>query len=143
MITDHGAGLLAIGVGNDQVGRLHRHMAVDAGYGDFVAQLWEFTASFHVVTFQTMSGKGGGGALRLMHVVTGRTSHLGRGKITAAHLQKSYLIAMNIGSRGRGGLIALVELVERLTGKIGERSSERKAATAMTLSTKINLLLAG
>lgn len=117
-------------------------MAVDAGCADFVAQLWEFTARFHVVTFQTMSGKGGA-VLRLMHVVTGRTTHLGRGKITAAHLQKGYLIAVNIRGRGRGGLITLVELVERLTGKIGKRSGERKAATAMTLSAKINLLLAG
>src|SRR5215216_5256707 len=71
--------LLSQEVEDDEVGRLERHVAVDAAPGQCrVAALGKETAALHLVAGETAPGELGHVALRAVDVVAGEAGHLRR-----------------------------------------------------------------
>jgi len=133
--------LLAVGAGDDQVGSLQGHVAVDAGGDDFFVKLWERAALLRLVTFHTIGGKRGGVVLELVHVVASGAGHLRRRLIAAAHLQQADLVAVNVGGRGcvtrkRSGVF-----VERLARQVRKDWQQRDAAATVALRANFDLAI--
>jgi hypothetical protein len=84
MAAQERLGLLAIGIGNNQIRRLHGHMTVDAACDYFFAEFWKNSASFRPVALEAASGKVGSVTLDLMNVVAGSAGHVSRFLETAA-----------------------------------------------------------
>src|SRR5438552_6338295 len=96
MIAHLGPHRSAIGVGDDQVRSLHRHVAIHAASRYLAAQRFEPTAALHLVTAKAALRKCRRIALRLMHVMTGDAGHGSGLLIAAAPLQQRHLVAMHV-----------------------------------------------
>src|SRR5258708_23477449 len=92
MAAKRGPGLFAVGNGDDLVRGLQGHVAVDAGADDFFVELGELSAFLWLVTFHTMGGKRGGGAVGLGHVRAEGTAHVRRGFGAAPHPPAAHLV---------------------------------------------------
>jgi len=76
VVAHMGFDLFASDIGNDEVGVLQRHVAIDAIFADLWTEFCEFATVFVFVTLQTFFGVGSGLAFGGVDVMAGGASHL-------------------------------------------------------------------
>src|SRR5438045_983018 len=96
MIAHLGSHRSAVGVGDDQIRGLQRHVTIYAASRYLAAQRFESAATLHLVTAQAALRKCRRIPLRLMHVMTGDAGHRSGLLIAAAPLQQRHLVAMHV-----------------------------------------------
>lgn len=87
MVSHRCANLLARSLGDDHVGRLNGHMAIDAIRFDLFSHRLCHSAALPLMTRETTIGIACRNSFRRVNVMTGRASHGLRGPETAAPLQ--------------------------------------------------------
>jgi hypothetical protein len=95
MVAHAGFDLLFAHAGDDQVGVLDRHVAIDTVFADLLAEFDEFAAIFVLVALEAFFGVHGRPPFRCVDFVTSGAGHL-RGLVAAASLRERDLIAVDV-----------------------------------------------
>src|SRR2546427_1026984 len=115
-----------------------RHVAVDAGGRESLADLGGHRMPARLMTRQALLDKRRYVALRTMDVVTRRARHARARAKTLAALQQRHLIPVDVGGRrrvrGRGEIV-----VELVTRSVGERRNLRVPLAGMAQGTGVHL----
>src|SRR2546422_3125395 len=119
-----------------------RHVAVDAGGRESLADLGGHRMPARLMTRQALLDKRRYVALRTMNVVASRARHARARAKTLAALQQRHLIPVDIGGRrrvrGRGEIV-----VELVTWPVGERRNFRVPLAGVAQGTVVHLPVSG
>ena len=138
VIPDPCLDLFSVQVGDDQVGILHRHVAIDAVLANLRTQLRKFAAVAILMTLQTFFRIRSCRAFGCMHVMARRTRHL-RVLVAAASLRKRHLIAVHVNAGLRVGTRQSDVIFQLLSRDVRKRWRNRLPDAAMTLRAHLNL----
>jgi hypothetical protein len=142
VIPDPRLDLFSVQVGDDQIGILHRHVAVDAVLANLRTQLHKFSAVPILMTLQTFFRVRRCGTFGRMHVVTGCTRHL-RASVAAASLRECHLIAVDVDAGLRVGMRQSDIILQMLSGDVRKSGRDRLPNPTMTLRTYLNVTFTG
>lgn len=142
VIPDSRFDLLSIQVGDDQVGILQRHVAIDAVLANLRTQLHKFAAVLILMTLQTFFRIRRCDMFGRMHVMTRCTRHL-RTSVAAASLRECHLIAVDVNAGLRVGMRQGDVILQLLSRDVRKRGRNRLPDSAMTLRTHLNLTVPG
>jgi len=135
--------LVVGGLGNDHVGRLHRHMAVDTVLRNPVPQRLRNPTTLPLMARQALRRIARRRPLLRMNIMARRTAHRRRRKIAPASLQQSHLVPMHIGMLRRRPRQRLEVVAQRPPRHVRKRRSDRLSLSpVMTQRAKVHLPIA-
>src|ERR1700733_8570608 len=142
VIPDPRLDLFPIQVGDDQVGILQRHVAIDAVLANLCTQLHKFTAVPILMTLQTFFRIRRCDTFGRMYLMARCTRHL-RASVAAASLRECYLIAVHVNAGLRVGMRQSDVILQLLPRDVRKRRRNCLPDSAMTLRTHLNLTVPG
>jgi len=142
VIPDTRLDLFPIQVGDDQVGILQRHVAIDAVLANLRTQLHKFAAVPILMTPQTFFRIRRCDTFGRMYLMARCTRHL-RASVAAASLRECFLIAVHVNAGLRVGMRQSDVILQLLSRDVRKRRRNCLPDSAMTLRTHLDLTVPG